>query len=202
MNKPFRKYIELELGTDILLITCGLPGTFKTETSAEISRLKGYPIVRTDLIRKAVLKGEDIFDEKVASSMDKRLMVYEETFRQADELLEKGDSAIIDATFVSQSLRRQAAAIANKYGKTLFILETQCPQEVAIARILKRTKENYESNALDEKAYFNNKKKFEEVDLDDLKTSYPDLKIVLLTVDTQKNTPENWNIIGVIKRSL
>ena len=200
MKVPFRKFVEAELGIDILLITCGLPGTFKTETSEEIARLRGYPIVRTDLIRKEVLKGEDIFDEKVASNMDKRMLVYEETFKQADELLEKGDSAIIDATFVSQSLRRQAAAIANKYGNTLVILQTNCPQEVAIARILKRTKENYESNALDEKAYLNNKKKFEVVDLDDLKTAYPDLNIVLLTVDTQKDPPEDWYIIGVLKR--
>ena len=200
MKAPFRKFIEAELGTDILLITCGLPGTYKTETSEEIARLKGYPIVRTDLIRKEVLKGEDIFDEKVASNMDKRMLVYEEAFKQADELLEKGDSAIIDATFVTQLLRRQAAAIAAKYNRTLVILETHCQQEVAIARILRRTKENYESNALDEKAYFNNKKKFEEVDLDDLKTSYPDLSIVHLTVDTHKDQPQDWCIIGVEKR--
>jgi predicted kinase len=200
LKVPFRKFAEAELGTDILLITCGLPGTCKTETSEEVARIKGYPIVRTDLIRKEVLKGEDIFDGKVVSNMDKRMLVYEETFKQADELLEKGDSAIIDATFVSQSLRRQAAAIANKYGKTLVILKTHCPQEVAIARILKRTKENYESNALDEKAYLNNKKKFEEIDLDDLKTAYPDLNITLMTVDTQKDPPEDWNIIGAVKR--
>ena len=200
MKAPFRKFIETELGVDILLIICGLPGTYKTETSEEIARLKGYPIVRTDLIRKEVLKGEDIFNEKVASNIDKRMLVYEEAFKQADELLEKGDSAIIDATFVTQSLRRQAAAIAAKYNRTLVILETHCQQEVAIARILRRTKENYESNALDEKAYFNNKKKFEEVDLDDLKTSYPDLNIVDLTVDTQKDPPEDWYIIGVAKR--
>jgi hypothetical protein len=37
-----------------------------------------------------VLKGEDIFDEKVASDMDKRMLVYDETFRQAEELLKKG----------------------------------------------------------------------------------------------------------------
>jgi len=200
LKAPFRKFIESELGSDILLITCGLPGTYKTETSEEMARLKGYPIVHTDLIRKEVLKGEDIFDEKVASNMDKRMLVYEEAFRQADELLEKGDSAIIDATFVTQLLRRQAAAIAAKYNKTLVILQTYCPQEVAIARILRRTKENYESNALDEKAYLNNKKKFEEVDLDDLKISYPDLNIVHLTVDTQKDLSEDWHVIGVTRR--
>jgi len=200
VKKQFTKFIESELGADVLLITCGLPGTWKTETSEEISRTKGYPILRSDLIRLEVLKDEDIFDEKVASDMSKRMAVYDETFRRADEALEKGDSVILDATFISQSLRRRAAAIAAKHDKTFVILQTHCPQEVAIARILRRTKEDYESNALTEQAYLNNKKRFEEVDLDDLKRSYPSLDIIHLTVDTQYDQPEDWHIIGMEKR--
>jgi len=200
LKEPFAKFVESELGADVLLITCGLPGTWKTETSEEISRIKGYPILRSDLIRLEVLKDENIFDEKVASNMSKRAMVYDETFRQADEALEKGDSVILDATFVTQSLRRQAAAIAAKYNKTFVILETHCPQEIAIARILRRTQENYESNALTEQAYLNNKKKFEKVDVDDLKRLYPNLNIIHLTVDTEHDSPEDWYIIGMEKR--
>lgn len=200
MKKPFAKFIENELKSGILLITCGLPGTWKTETSEEISRIKGYRILRSDLIRLEVLKDEDIFGEKVASDMSKRMAVYDETFRWADEALEKGDSVILDATFITQSLRRRAAAIAAKHDKTFVILQTHCPQEVAIARILRRTKEDYESNALTEQAYLNNKKKFEEVDLDDLKRSYPNLDIIHLTVDTQYDPPEDWYIIGMEKR--
>jgi predicted kinase len=200
LREPFAKFVESKLGADILLITCGLPGTWKTETSEEISRIKGYPILRSDLIRLEVMKGENIFDEKVASDMSKRTMVYDETFRRADEALDKGDSVILDATFVTQSLRRQAAAIAAKYNKTFVILETHCPQEVAIARILRRTQENYESNALTEQAYLNNKKKFEEVDIDDLKRFYPNLDIMHIIVDTRYDPPEDWYIIGVEKR--
>jgi predicted kinase len=200
LNEPFAKFIESELAGDILLITCGLPGTWKTETSEEISRIKGYPILRSDLIRLEVLKGENVFDEKVASDMSKRTMVYDETFRRADEALEKGDSVILDATFVTQSLRRRAAEIAAKHNKTFVILQTHCPQEVAIARILRRTQEDYESNALTEQAYLNNKKKFEKVDLDDLKRLYPGLNIIHLTVDTQYDPPEDWYIIGIEKR--
>jgi len=188
------------LGAGILLITCGLPGTWKTETSEEISKIKGYPILRTDLIRRELLKDEDIFDEKVASNMDKRMMVYDETFRQADEIFKKSDSVILDATFVTQSLRRRAAAIAAKHNKTFVILQTHCPQEVAIARILRRTKEDYESNALTEQAYLNNKKKFEQVNLDDLKRLNPNLNIIHLAVDTQHDPPEDWRIIGMEKR--
>ena len=200
MKEPFAKFIESELGGGVLLITCGLPGTWKTETSEEISRIKGYPILRSDLIRLEVLKDEDIFDEKVASDMSKRTMVYDETFRRADEALEKGDSVILDATFVSQSLRGRAAEIAAKHNKTFVILQTHCPQEVAIARILRRTQEDYESNALTEQAYLNNKKKFEKVDVDDLKRLYPRLNIINLTVDTQYDPPEDWYIIGMEKR--
>ena len=200
LREPFVKFVETELGSGFLLIACGLPGTWKTETTEEVARLKGYHLLRSDLIRLEVLKNEDIFDEKVASSMDKRTMVYDEMFRQADEVLDKSDGVILDATFVTQSLRKRAAAIAAKHNLSFVILQTDCPQEVSIRRILERTKEDYVSNALTEQAYLNNKKRFEAVDLNDLKDSYPNLGITHLIVDTQYDSPEDWYIIGVEKR--
>lgn len=200
MKEPFQTFVETRLGQGILLITCGLPGTWKTETSEEISRIRGYPILRSDLIRLEVLKNEDIFDEKVASDMSKRTRVYDETFRRADEMLETGDSVILDATFVTQSLRSRAAGIAARRRKTFVILQTSCPQEVSIARILRRTKETYESNALTEQAYLNNKRRFEKVDLDDLKRLYPDLAVMHLIVDTSYDQPDDWYITGMAER--
>jgi len=200
LREPFGKFIKSKLGGNTLLITCGLPGTWKTETSEEISRIKGYPIVRTDLVRREVLKGEDIFDEKVASDMERRKMVYDETFRRAEETVKKGGSVIIDATFVTQPLRRRAAEIAARNKKTLVILQTDCPEEVALGRILRRTREDYESNALTEQAYRDNKKKFQSVDLGDLKGANPDLAIVHLTVDTRRDPPGEWYITGIEKR--
>ena len=200
MREPFVKFIETELGAGFLLIACGLPGSWKTETTEEVAKIKGHPLLRTDLIRLEVLKNEDIFDEKVASDMDKRVMVYDEMFRLADESLKKGDGVILDATFITQSLRKRAAAIAAKHNLRFVILQTDCPQEVSIRRILKRTKEKYESTALTEQAYLNNKKKFEEVDLNNLKDLYPNLSITHLIVDTRHDPPEDWYIIGVERR--
>jgi len=200
LREPFARFVESELGTGFLLIVCGLPGTWKTETTEEVSKIKGYPLLRTDLIRLEVLKNEDIFDEKVASDMNKRTSVYDEMFARADEILKKGDGVILDATFVTQSLRRHAAAIAAKHNLNFIIMQTDCPQKVAIARILKRTKEDYESNALTEEAYLNNKKKFEEINLDDLKGLYPDLNIIHFIVDTSNDLPEDWYIIDVQKK--
>lgn len=200
MKEPFSKFIKIHLGAKTLLITTGLPGTWKTETSEEISKIKGYPILRSDIIRLEVLKNEDVFDAKVAGNMSKRLSVYDEVFKRADELAGKdGPGIILDATFVTQELRRRAAEIASKHDMTFVILETSCPEEVSIARIQRRTKENYESNALTVDAYLANKKKFEPVDIEDLKKRYPTLKLLHLTVDTSRDEPENWYIIGMEK---
>ncbi len=200
MKEPFAEFVKAQLGPGTLLITCGLPGTWKTETSEKISKIKGYPILRTDLIRLEVLRNEDVFDEKVASSMSKRELVYNEMFRRAEDLAQKSEGVILDATFVAQKLRRRAAEIATKHNLTLVILQTHCSEEASIARILRRTKEDYESNALTRQAYLNNKKRFEPVDLDDLKKIHPKLKIVHLKVDTEYDRPEDWYFIGMEKR--
>ncbi len=42
MKEPFEKFIETELESGTLLIACGLPGSFKTETTEEVSKIKGY----------------------------------------------------------------------------------------------------------------------------------------------------------------
>jgi len=201
LREPFAEFVKSNLGPNTLLITCGLPATWKTETSEEISKIKGYPILRSDLIRIEVLKGEDVFDAKVAGNMNKRLSVYDEVFRRADELAGKTKNGLIlDATFVAQDLRRRAAEIAAKHDMTFVILQTSCPQEVSVARLQRRTKEKYESNALTIDAYLANKKKFEPVDVDDLKTRYPKLKIMHLTIDTCHDSPADWYVVGMEKR--
>jgi uncharacterized protein len=201
MKEPFASFVKSELEPRTLLITCGLPASYKTETSEEVSKIKGYPILRSDLIRLEVLKNEDIFDAKVAGNMNKRLSVYDELFRRADEMAAKGKGGLIlDATFVTQELRRRAAEIAAKNNMTFVILQTSCPQEVSLARIMKRTKEKYESNALTEEAYLANKNKFEPVDLDDLKKKYPTLKVTHLTADTCRDETDHWYVVGMDKR--
>ena len=201
MKEPFAKFIKASLGPRTLLITCGLPGTWKTETAEEVSKIKEYPILRSDIIRLEVLKNEDVFDPKVAGNMNKRMSVYDEVFRRADELAGKKDGGmILDATFVTQDLRRRAAQVAAKHKMEFVIMQTNCPQEVSVARIERRTKEKYESNALTVDAYIANKKKFEPVNIEEIKKDYPALKILHLTVDTCHDNAEDWYVIGMDKK--
>jgi len=200
MKKSFLKYVKKELGDDFLLITTGLPATWKTETSDEIVKIKRCPMLRSDIIRLEVLKGQDVFDEKVAGNMSNRLSVYDEVFHRANETLKGSRCAILDATFITQELRKRAAEIAAQNDKTLVILQTQCPKEVSLRRISKRTKENYESNAITEQAYLSNVSKFEPVDIGDIKKLFPSLPIIHLTVDTSRGEQDRLFLIDIEKR--
>lgn len=200
MREPFEEYVREEYPEAPVVIACGLPATNKTETMEVVARVKGYKILRTDMIRKAVLKNEDIFDEKVASNMDKRTLVYDEMFRLAGETVASGTGVILDATFVTQALRRRAAEVAAKHGRPFIIQQTHCTQEYSLNKISKRSKENYESNALTDQAYLNNKAKFETVDLDDLRERFPTLRISHLTVDTGSDLEEDWFVMERVDR--
>lgn len=200
MREQFTDFVEREIEDDAVLIACGLPATNKTETMEVIARIKGYTILRTDLIRRDVLKGEDIFDEKVASNMDKRKLVYDRMFSLADELASQGKGVILDATFISQSLRKRAAEVAARNNKTFIIQQTSAPEVYSLDKISKRTKENYESNAITPEAYYNNLKKFEPVDLDELKELFPGLSMVHLVVDTASDTEDGWYVISKTTR--
>ncbi|VBB44283.1 conserved hypothetical protein [uncultured Desulfatiglans sp.] len=200
MREPFVPFMQNNLEPRSVLIACGLPASYKTETTEVIADLLGYTILRSDLIRLEVLKNEDIFDEKVAANFQKRTLVYDEMFRRAHELASQGQGIILDATFVTQSLRRRAAEVAAVAGMGLVIQQTQCPREVSLSRISKRTKENYESNALTEQAYDNNVKKFEPVDLDDLLGLHPSTPFMHLLVDTTSDLTEEWLVIDRQRR--
>ena len=201
MERAFVEVVESEIPKNSVLISMGLPGSWKSPVTEEIARMKGFQILRSDMIRLEVLKGQDIFDNKVASSPENRRKVYEEMFRMAREALKANPGGLIlDATFVSQELRVQAAEIAEKVNRPFVIAECACTEEKSIERILKRTKENYESNALTREAYLNNKAIFQPIDIGDLKKKAPGLSIIHLTIDTEYDTAPDWKIRKIAKR--
>ncbi len=196
MHEPFLEFVRDRLEHDVVLIACGLPATNKTETTEIIARERGIDMLRTDLIRREVLAGEDIFDEKIAADMNRRTRVYDEMFARADRIAGEGRPVILDATFVTRALRRRAAEIAARHGRTFVIWQTRAPRDYSLAKIAKRSRESYESNALTAAAYDNNVRRFEPVDLDALKSELPALRVVHYVVDTGSDDPADWRVVS------
>jgi predicted kinase len=106
---------------------------------------------------------------------------------------------ILDATFFTQELRARAADLAQKANRTFVIAECVCTEKKSIERILRRTKENYESNALTQEAYLNNKALFQPVDIKDLKKRFKTVRMIHLTIDTEYDSLPNWKITMIEK---
>ena len=201
MEKSFTEVITSDVSKDCVLISVGLPGSWKSPVTEQIAKMKGLEILRSDIIRLEVLKGQDIFDNKVASSPENRVKVYEEMFRQAENALKTSSGGLIlDATFFTQDLRSRAAELADKARRQFIIAECVCSEDRSIQRILKRTKENYESNALTREAYLNNKALFQPVKLDELKKRFKNLSMMHLVIDTEYDTLPDWKIREIEKR--
>jgi predicted kinase len=201
MERNFAEAIQSEVPSASVLISVGLPGSWKSPVTEEIAKMKGFQILRSDMIRLEVLKGEDVFDNKVASDPNRRKRVYEEMFRRAETTLKKDQSGLIlDATFFTQELRGRAAELAEKFHRAFVIAECVCTEEKSIERILKRTKESYESNALTREAYLNNRAVFQPVDVDDLKEKFKHLSIIHLAIDTEQEALPGWKIRKIEKR--
>ncbi len=199
-EKDFIKVIESEIPKDCVLISVGLPGSWKSPVTEEIAKRKGFQILRSDLIRLEVLKGLDIFDNKVASHPENRKKVYDEMFRQAAEVLKTSTKGLIlDATFFTQDLRSSAARLAQGANRALVIAECVCTEEKSIERILKRTKDNYESNALTREAYLNNRALFQPVSIKDLKKRFKMVPMIHLTIDTEYDRLPDWKIKRIEK---
>ena len=195
MNNSFLAFLVTDLRPPFLLISCGLPCTLKSTVVNLVAKEKNCPVLRTDAIRRELLKNENIFDVSVAGDMTKRTRIYDELFQRADAALQKSSCLILDATFITNALREKAAAIAAGHNVPFVILETVSPREVALARLRDRRPETSESNAVTEEAYFDNERRFESIDINTLAGKFPLAMILYMTVDTSEFAPESWKII-------
>ncbi len=193
MKENFIHILSKELVEDALVIMCGLPATGKSTVAKSISKEKDYKILSSDILRLEALRGEDVFDQKVASNMNKRLIVYKLMFMRAEDIITKEKKGVLlDATFIQQELRKQAASIAYKYKKPLYIIETKCSPHVAVARIKNRNRLQYESNAITEEAYFNNHKIYEPVDINDILHEFLGITIYYYSINTNARRSYDW----------
>ncbi|WP_192350884.1 AAA family ATPase [Algoriphagus sp. Y33] len=92
---------------NMLIIVMGVPGSGKSYFSARLAEQLSAVHLQTDRIRKDMnLKGKYSDEEK--------LLVYQYVCEKAEELLKKGETVIVDATFHLEILRELFFQMAAK----------------------------------------------------------------------------------------
>ncbi|MGB9616343.1 MAG: AAA family ATPase [Desulfomonilaceae bacterium] len=129
-----------------LIITCGFTGVGKSYIAAKAAQRLGIQVIRSDVLRKRLLglfETEQRLDKYGAGiyTPSTTELIYQTMFQEAEQHLKRGDSIILDASFLKRSHRRQAAEIAQRCGAIFLIIQCAAPIEVVQQRLEKRMRE-------------------------------------------------------------
>lgn len=119
------------LSRQCLIFTNGYTATLKTEVTAYLANCLGVPILATHRY------GECTSNGLLEDSLRNRR--YEEMFIDAESLVSRGYSVVLDGTFASPGWRERAYRLALDCGAAPIIVKTICDDEVYIrARLWRR----------------------------------------------------------------
>ncbi len=134
---------HLRAGVVTLVLIGGLPGTGKTTLAADVGANLGWAVLSSDRIRKEIAGLPPLADGRSAFgtgiyTFEWTARTYGELLRRAGELLARGESAILDASWTSGELRSAAAGVARAQHAHLIEVLCAAAPEVAERRLLTR----------------------------------------------------------------
>ena len=143
-----RRHIDIALNrlraaTVRLILVGGGPGTGKTTLSKGLSEQIDAQVISTDDIRRQLQEAGSLLGAagelgKGLYSPENVAKVYDEVLRQAELLLRRGTSVILDGTWRDQLQRERARKLAADNAVPLVELTCSLPLEVAATRIQDR----------------------------------------------------------------
>jgi hypothetical protein len=135
---------HLVTGRVRLVLVGGVPGAGKSTLARSLAAATGWELLRSDVVRKE-LAGADP-RQPAHAPIDEGLYApawtartYDELLRRAAELLARGCSVVVDASWSDAALRRAAERVAATSVADLDAVVCRAPLEVAMARVAART---------------------------------------------------------------
>lgn len=141
-----------------LVVQCGLPGVGKSTVAAEITDRLDARRVRSDTVR------QELFSNPTYSREEKD-RVYATMLDRAESALTDGRPAVLDATYERRVDRDDAAALADRVGATLQVVQVVCDESVVRERIRRREDDPSEADVA---VYENARERFEPLDRDSI----------------------------------
>ena len=132
-----------------LVLIGGLPGSGKSTIAAGVSRALGSSVLRSDIVRRAMSRAA--VEEKSGYGLGHyapmvTAAVYSELLARAEELLMRGESVVLDASWIDNEWRMAAGEVASRTDSDIVELSCRARSDVADARIEQRLFENSDAS--------------------------------------------------------
>lgn len=130
----------------LVLITSGLTGTGKSTVAKALAEQLALTLLRSDVLRKELAGlseskqqheqyGEGIYSKSFTQK------TYEALYQRAEQSLLRGQSVLLDASFIRRADRERAQNLAKRLGAAFYLLECVCPEPVVQERLARREEE-------------------------------------------------------------
>ena len=126
-------------------VVCGLPAGGKSTIAREMAKILGVQILQSDFVRKQLLgvpmdKPMDLPFESGIYSKEASSLTYGKLMMLAQEVIEKGGSVILDATFSHRHQRDEVIRLARDMDTNIIFIECAASYEMLKKRLADREK--------------------------------------------------------------
>ncbi|WP_027370652.1 AAA family ATPase [Desulfovermiculus halophilus] len=127
----------------VVILLCGLMGTGKSEVARHLSRELETDVLRSDVLRKALYR-QDAQDRRYDAyghglyTPEATRATYRALVDRGREMLNQGESVILDASFSRREYRNYAFDAAKELNAGCVLVECVCPDPVLIQRLRQR----------------------------------------------------------------
>ncbi len=130
-TEPTELEEQISSVTSAVVVVCGPPGVGKSTVSRRLADRLGSVVIRTDVLRKELFAEPDYSDAETEQT-------YEALFEQIGSIVEDGQSAVVDGTFRTRSIRQRARQQAAAHEVPFLLVSVTCDESVVEARIEQR----------------------------------------------------------------
>jgi hypothetical protein len=164
----------------MLILVCGLPASGKSTLSRNLAKKIGAHVLRTDVIRKELIK-------KPSYTPEEKELVYSVTLLVARYLLRAGEIVILDGTYYKRKLRKRVYKVAKESGVKMVVIECVVPDYIIQRRMDNRKRRKGQPSDADYQVYLK------------IKGEFQPIRRKHITVDTSKYYKDNLQeVLGQI----